>query len=173
MVSAGVAYKLAFDVDRSPHSVERYRRSATSFSSSAPTSANAYRSPPTTSGARRDHGAKLIVADPRMTPISRNADLYLPLRPGTDLVLLMGMLHVILRDGLEDRTVHRRAHHRIRSRGRIGEAVRSAHRRPNEPAFLRKPSRKRRAGSPRPTGPSRCTRAVSSINRRASKTFCR
>jgi assimilatory nitrate reductase catalytic subunit len=38
-----------------------------------------------------------------MTPISRNADVYLPLRPGTDLVLLMGMLHVILRDGLEDR----------------------------------------------------------------------
>jgi assimilatory nitrate reductase catalytic subunit len=38
-----------------------------------------------------------------MTPITRNADLYLPLRPGTDLALLMGMLHVILRDGLEDR----------------------------------------------------------------------
>ena len=51
----------------------------------------------------RDHGARLIVADPRFTPISRNADLYLPLRPGTDLVLLMGMLHVVLRDGLEDR----------------------------------------------------------------------
>ena len=51
----------------------------------------------------RDNGGKLIVADPRMTPITRNADLYLPLRPGTDLALLMGMLHVILRDGLEDR----------------------------------------------------------------------
>ncbi len=51
----------------------------------------------------RDKGGKLIVADPRMTPITRNADLYLPLRPGTDLALLMGMLHVILRDGLEDR----------------------------------------------------------------------
>ncbi len=38
-----------------------------------------------------------------MTPITRNADLYLPVRPGTDLVLLMGMLHVILREGLEDR----------------------------------------------------------------------
>jgi assimilatory nitrate reductase catalytic subunit len=51
----------------------------------------------------RDHGAKLIVADPRMTPITRNADLYLPLRPGTDLVLLMSMLRVILEEGLEDR----------------------------------------------------------------------
>src|SRR5579864_5100011 len=51
----------------------------------------------------RDKGGKLIVADPRMTPITRNADLYLHLRPGTDLALLMGMLHVILRDGLVDR----------------------------------------------------------------------
>ena len=50
----------------------------------------------------RDKGAKLIVADPRFTPIARNADLYLPVRPGTDLALLMGMLHVIIRDGLTD-----------------------------------------------------------------------
>ena len=50
----------------------------------------------------RDNGGKLIVADPRMTPISRNADLFLPLRPGTDLALLNGMLHVVLRDNLQD-----------------------------------------------------------------------
>ena len=51
----------------------------------------------------RDNGGKLIVADPRMTPITRNADLYLPVRPGTDLALFLGMMHVIVRDGLEDR----------------------------------------------------------------------
>src|SRR6185312_6928798 len=51
----------------------------------------------------RDRGGKLIVADPRLNPISRNADLFLPVRPGTDLQLLMGMLHVVLRDGLENR----------------------------------------------------------------------
>ncbi|MBZ5586632.1 MAG: molybdopterin oxidoreductase family protein, partial [Acidobacteriia bacterium] len=50
----------------------------------------------------RDSGAKLIVADPRMTPIARNAALFLPVRPGTDLALLMGMLHVIVRDRLTD-----------------------------------------------------------------------
>ena len=33
-------------------------------------------------------GGRLIVVDPRMTPITRNADLYLPVRPGTDLALL-------------------------------------------------------------------------------------
>src|SRR5579885_1415353 len=53
----------------------------------------------------RDNGGKLIVIDPRFTPVVRNADLYLPVRPGTDLALWMGMLHVVLRDGLEDREV--------------------------------------------------------------------
>jgi assimilatory nitrate reductase catalytic subunit len=45
----------------------------------------------------RDNGARLIVADPRLTPITHNADLFLPLRPGTDLVLLMSILNYALR----------------------------------------------------------------------------
>jgi assimilatory nitrate reductase catalytic subunit len=48
----------------------------------------------------RDRGCKLIVADPRQTPIARTADIFLPLRPGTDSALLNGMLHVILNAGL-------------------------------------------------------------------------
>ena len=40
----------------------------------------------------RDAGGKLIIVDPRMTPICRNADLYLPVRPGTDMALYMGLL---------------------------------------------------------------------------------
>lgn len=50
----------------------------------------------------RDRGCKLIVADPRQTPIARTADVFLPLRPGTDSALLNGMLNVILREGLID-----------------------------------------------------------------------
>jgi assimilatory nitrate reductase catalytic subunit len=50
----------------------------------------------------RDRGGRLIVVDPRMTPITRNADLYLPVRPGTDVALHLGLLHVVLRDHLED-----------------------------------------------------------------------
>lgn len=50
----------------------------------------------------RDRGCKLIVADPRQTPIARTADVFLPLRSGTDSALLNGMLHVILREGLID-----------------------------------------------------------------------
>ena len=50
----------------------------------------------------RDRGCKLIVADPRQTPIARTADIFLPLRSGTDSALLNGMLHVIIKEGLID-----------------------------------------------------------------------
>lgn len=49
-------------------------------------------------------GAKLIVADPRKIPLARMADLYLPLRVGSDVALLLGMAHVIARDGLINQT---------------------------------------------------------------------
>ena len=102
MVSAGVGYKLAFNVDRSPIEWAEIPKADVIFVIGA----NVGDCAPITTDyiwRARDRGAKLIVADPRMTPITRNADLFLPLRPGTDLVLLMSMLHVILRDGLEDR----------------------------------------------------------------------
>ena len=47
-------------------------------------------------------GAKLIVADPRQIPLARKADLYLPLRVGSDVALLGAMAHVIAREGLVD-----------------------------------------------------------------------
>jgi assimilatory nitrate reductase catalytic subunit len=50
----------------------------------------------------RDRGCKLIAADPRQTPIARTADIFLPLRSGTDSALLNGMLHVVLKEGLID-----------------------------------------------------------------------
>lgn len=102
MVSAGTAYKLAFGVDRSTIPWSDIPQAEVLFVIGA----NVGDCAPITTDyiwRGRDNGARLIVADPRMTPITRNADLYLPLRPGTDLVLLMSMLHVILREGLEDR----------------------------------------------------------------------
>lgn len=48
----------------------------------------------------KDRGATVIVTDPRYTPTARMADLYLPLRPGTDVALLNGMAAVVLREGL-------------------------------------------------------------------------
>ena len=47
-------------------------------------------------------GAKLIVADPRRIWLADIADLYLQLRPGTDVALLLGMAHVIITEGLHD-----------------------------------------------------------------------
>src|SRR6185312_16927622 len=46
----------------------------------------------------RDRGTKLIVADPRQTPIARTADIFLPLRSGTDSALLNAMLNVVIRE---------------------------------------------------------------------------
>jgi assimilatory nitrate reductase catalytic subunit len=50
----------------------------------------------------RDQGAKLIVVDPRETPIARTADIFVRLRPGTDSAFFNGVLHVIIRAGLTD-----------------------------------------------------------------------
>ena len=47
-------------------------------------------------------GATMIVADPRRIHMAEIADLYLPLRVGTDVALLLGMAHVIQREGLHD-----------------------------------------------------------------------
>lgn len=47
-------------------------------------------------------GAKLIVADPRKTEIAEKADMWLQVRPGSDGALAMGMLNVIIDEGLYD-----------------------------------------------------------------------
>ena len=47
-------------------------------------------------------GAKLIVADPRRIGLADLADLYLPIRVGSDVALLLAMEHVIAREGLID-----------------------------------------------------------------------
>src|SRR5437588_948494 len=102
MVSAGTAYKLAFGIDRSTIPWSEIPKAQVLFVIGA----NIGECAPITTDyiwRCRDNGGKLIVADPRMTPITRNADLYLPLRPGTDLALFLSMMHVILRDGLEKR----------------------------------------------------------------------
>ena len=102
MVSAGTAYKMAFGVDRSPNPWSDIPKAQVVLV----TGANVAECAPITTDylwRMRDNGGKLIVIDPRMTPITRNADLYLPVRPGTDVALMMGMLHVVLRDDLADR----------------------------------------------------------------------
>ncbi len=45
----------------------------------------------------------LIVVDPRVTMLAQFADIHLPIVPGTDVVLMNALMHVILKEGLEDR----------------------------------------------------------------------
>lgn len=45
---------------------------------------------------------KLVVVDPRRTPTTEEADVWLAPRPGTNLALLNGLLHLLVRDGHVD-----------------------------------------------------------------------
>lgn len=59
----------------------------------------------------REMGAKIIVQDPRITPIARTCDLFLPVKPGRDAALFAGVLNLMIeqnwidRDFIETRTV--------------------------------------------------------------------
>jgi len=48
-------------------------------------------------------GAKLIAIDPRETEVTRRADLWLRVRPGSDLALALAMINVIINEGLYDK----------------------------------------------------------------------
>jgi anaerobic selenocysteine-containing dehydrogenase len=50
----------------------------------------------------RRAGARLIVIDPYRTRTAALADWHIAIRPGTDAALALGLMHVILREGLED-----------------------------------------------------------------------
>ncbi len=50
----------------------------------------------------RRKGAKLVVIDPYRTRTAARADWYLPINPGTDAALALGMMHVIIGENLHD-----------------------------------------------------------------------
>ena len=50
----------------------------------------------------REHGAKFIRVEPRMSEMGEKADLFLPVRPGTDAYLALAMCNVIITEGLQD-----------------------------------------------------------------------
>lgn len=51
----------------------------------------------------RERRAKLVVIDPRVTSYAEESDIHAQLRPGTDGALALGMLNVIVKEGLYDR----------------------------------------------------------------------
>ncbi len=50
----------------------------------------------------RRKGAKLVVIDPYRTRTAQCADWYLPINPGTDAALALGLMHVIINENLYD-----------------------------------------------------------------------
>jgi anaerobic selenocysteine-containing dehydrogenase len=51
----------------------------------------------------RERGAKLIVIDPMLTPLAKEADIYAQIRPGTDCALALSMINVIIEENLYDK----------------------------------------------------------------------
>jgi len=88
MVAAVTAYKLTFGIDRATNPWPDLAAADVILIAGSNTAECA---PITTHylWQCRERGGRLIVVDPRMTPISRNADLFLPVRPGTDLALFL------------------------------------------------------------------------------------
>ena len=95
MVSAGAGNKLALGADRAPNPWSDIPLAEVVFVAGANVAECA---PITTSyiWQARDRGAKLIVSDPRVTPLARTADVFLGVRPGTDSALMGTILHVLI-----------------------------------------------------------------------------
>jgi len=48
-------------------------------------------------------GSKLVVIDPKRISLAKKADMYLPIRPGTDGALALALMHVIIKEDLYDK----------------------------------------------------------------------
>jgi anaerobic selenocysteine-containing dehydrogenase len=51
----------------------------------------------------RKRGAKIVTIDPFRTETAKKSDWWLPIRPGTDGARALGVMHIIFREGWEDR----------------------------------------------------------------------
>jgi len=102
MVSAGAANMKAFGIDRATSPWEDMIGSEVIWVAGS----NVAECAPITTNyiwQARERGAKLIVQDPRITPIARTCDLYLPVRPGRDAALFAGVLGLMIERGWIDR----------------------------------------------------------------------
>ncbi len=51
----------------------------------------------------RARGASLVVLDPRFSTAAQKADLWLPVRPGSDLAVILAWIHLLVKEGTYDR----------------------------------------------------------------------
>ena len=97
MVSAGVGNKKALGIDRAPNPWSDIPLADVVWVAGS----NVAETFPITTSyiwRARDRGAKLIVQDPRVVPLARTADLFLPVRPGSDSALFGAVLHELIRN---------------------------------------------------------------------------
>jgi assimilatory nitrate reductase catalytic subunit len=102
MVSAGAASKKVFGVDRSANPWSDIPKAKVILVAGA----NVAECAPITTDylwQARENGGKLIIMDPRMTPIARNADLFIPVRSGGDIGVFHGMMRIMIQRGWIDR----------------------------------------------------------------------
>lgn len=110
MVSAGAANKMAFGVDRAANPWSDIPQ-AKALIIAGSNIAECFPILTDYVWRARDNGAKIIVIDPRITPIARTADLFLPVRPGRDSALANGILHVMIeRDWIDEKFIARHTH---------------------------------------------------------------
>src|SRR6185369_14842295 len=102
MVSAGAANKKAFGIDRTTNpwsdmvGAEVIWVAGSNVAECSPITTNYI-------WQAREMGAKVIVQDPRITPIARTCDLFLPIKPGRDAALFAGVLNLMIENGWLDR----------------------------------------------------------------------
>ena len=104
----------------------------------------------------RRRGARLVIVDPYRSRTAEKADQHLALLPGTDAALALGMMHVIFRDGLEDRDYLER--YTVGRRGAAGAGAgvdaraRTRRSRASRPPRSRPSPASTRPRGPRPSG---------------------
>lgn len=95
MVSAGAGNKKSFGIDRAANPWSDILGADVVWISGA----NVAECAPITTNyvwQARERGAKIIVVDPRITPLARTCDLFLPVKPGRDAALFNGILHLMI-----------------------------------------------------------------------------
>jgi sulfite reductase (NADPH) flavoprotein alpha-component len=101
MASAGTGYKQSLGADGPPGSYTDFDK-ADLFLVIGSNMADCHPILQLRMADRLRAGAKLIVVDPRRTATAAQADLFLQIKPGTDLALLNGLLHLLVASGAVD-----------------------------------------------------------------------
>ncbi|WUJ19498.1 bifunctional nitrate reductase/sulfite reductase flavoprotein subunit alpha [Streptomyces sp. NBC_00390] len=101
MASAGTGYKLSLGADGPPGSYQDFEHADVFFVIGS-NMADCHPILFLRLMERVKAGAKLIVVDPRRSATADKADLFLQIKPGTDLALLNGLLHLLVENGDTD-----------------------------------------------------------------------